>query len=225
MDTAKQPGINKQKRTFVWVLLIALTCLWLGTYYVVLYIQTSYNNRLSDEFERVLTGTQQALYVWNNEHIKRAELLAEDNVVVQETNALIKSGFTDTENLLQTEAVSSLRNFFLPALQNSLYQGFFIINHDTISLASSRNTNIGKINLLAQQPDILARAWAGKAVMSRVQQSDVALSANAEENMNDITMFVISPIKNSRGEVIALLSLRLDAPGIILTDSAAATAG
>ena len=46
-------------------------------------------------------------------------------------------------------------------------KGFFIISQDGISLASSRDSNVGSRNLITErQPELMARVFAGESVCS-----------------------------------------------------------
>ena len=166
---------RQRDRGWLWVLLVSVFLVLFGTFIVFVELEQRYTERLSREFQRVLFGTRQALHVWADEHIKRAEVIAANPRVIDAALALTNQQDTAQQALVDTRAMAQLREFFLPQLANSSYAGFFILNDKNISLASSRDENVGTPNLLVTQPDVLSRAWAGEAVVSRVQLSDVTL--------------------------------------------------
>ncbi|MDI3323141.1 PAS domain S-box protein [Pontibacterium granulatum] len=195
----------------IWSVVATVFLVVLGAQYSYNLLGKEYDQRLSGEFRRVLLGTQQALHVWADEHLKRAEVIASNDVVIKSALALNTLDHTDAPGLIESASMHALREFFLPRLSNSSYQGFFVINDKNVSLASSRDANVGTENLLAQQPDMLARAWAGETVISRVQRSDVPLArVTHDPKLNSISMFVISPLRDRLGRTFSLLALRLN---------------
>ncbi len=91
------------------------------------------------------------------------------------------------------------------------YRGFFVIGKNNINLASSRNVNIGVVNLLSGQGNFLDRIWAGETLVSLPQESDVPLEDITGRMVEGLsTMFVATPVKSIGGDVIAVLAFRLD---------------
>jgi len=107
---------------------------------------------------------------------------------------------------------TELRKMFTTFLKGGNLRGFFIIDHNNISLASSRDINVGNINLLAKQPDLIRQMWQGKVVITRVQRSDVPMPRQKaiDVGTRDLNMFIGAPIRNKDGQAIALLTLRID---------------
>ncbi len=117
----------------------------------------------------------------------------------------------DAVALINAPAQKKLRNWMIPVFRTIGYQGFFIIGKDNINIASTRDGNIGAVNLLAKQGNFLDRVWAGETLVSLPQISDVpikGIDGKLVENM--ATMFVASPMKEAGGKVIAILAFRLD---------------
>jgi hypothetical protein len=75
-----------------------------------------------------------------------------------------------------------------------------------------RNRNIGNKNLIANQAlDLLNRAFQGETVMVPPIWSDVPLSSSSEgKSKTTATMFFAAPIKNRQGDVIAVVTQRVD---------------
>lgn len=203
--------IQKQESRLAWPLFLAAALVIVGALYALTVIEHKYNQRLSDEFHRVLLGTQQAIHVWAAEESRVAKSIAANTEVRRAVSNLLAEPEKTQVRLIASEGVQKLRSFFEPALKNSVFRGFFIIDSNNLNLASSRDHNIGTESLLVTQPDMLARAWAGETVVTRVQTSDVALgSGTSTLGTNSITMFVLTPVTDHQGVFTALLALRID---------------
>ncbi len=99
--------------------------------------------------------------------------------------------------------------------------GFFIINTESISIGSSRDKNLGTLNLIARQrPDLIDRAFRGEAVFVPPIASDVSLTEapRAGQGRADPTMFLLGPVRRSDGIIEALVALRVD-PSNEFTDA------
>ena len=110
---------------WLWALLVSIFLVLFGTFIVFVELEDRYSERLSREFQRVLLGTRQALHVWADEHLKRAEVIASNRLVIDAALALDSQKNTSPPALLETTAMSKMRGFFLPRLANSSYEGFF----------------------------------------------------------------------------------------------------
>ncbi|MBM9520485.1 PAS domain S-box protein [Desulforhopalus vacuolatus] len=115
--------------------------------------------------------------------------------------------------LLSSSALQDARAFFEKdsGVFNNI--GFFIIGPDYISLGSKRDCNVGTTNLIAEQrPDLIKRAFKGEVLFVPPIRSDVLFE---ESNSNETrtmppTMFFIGPIEDSRENIIAVFTLRVD---------------
>lgn len=166
-----------------------------------------YQTKLHESLTSVLDSVTQAIEVWSHDRLLEASAQAGAGVVERATRLLLaESG--DRDALLASSGQQMLREHFERSLKNSLYKGFFVIGPDNLSLASSRDANVGLENLLSSQDDVLRRLWQGEAAMSRIQSTDVSLSDLGQ--WGRATFFVGAPIRNDRGQVMALLTLRLD---------------
>jgi len=122
------------------------------------------------------------------------------------------------EELLAAPEQELLRNLFNPYLGFAGFKGFFIIDQNGTSLASSRDQNVGTVNLLAQQAGFLQRVWNGETLISQPLQSDVALVDRHGHVVEALpTMFSATPIQDDGGRTIAILTLRID-PDLYFTE-------
>jgi hypothetical protein len=114
--------------------------------------------------------------------------------------------------LFESKILMELRAFFRRHRDRERLTGFFIISPDFTNIASMRNSNIGSKNLIANQAlDLLNRAFRGETVMVPPIWSDVRLSTSSEsKSTSSPNMFFAAPIKNKQGNVIAVVTQRVD---------------
>jgi len=119
---------------------------------------------------------------------------------------------TPTSNILErSRELRRIREIVLNyggRLQNV---GFFIISPDYINIGSMRNNNLAQTNLIAEErPDLLLRGFAGETVLVPSIRSDVAIGRVQGSSNFHASMFILAPVKNTAGIVMALLALRMD---------------
>jgi len=170
-------------------------------------IAQQFRQDIGNSLNTVLNTTQQAVLSWQQEHVLATSVWASTPKMLRLTEALLASQRTP-QTLTNATAQTELREWLRTVLKGKGYLGYFIINKDNISLASSRNDNIGSINLLSQQPQFIQRIWSGSGGLSLPMSSDVALDSKSLEFSH--SMFVGAPIRNSSGQVIAVFTFRLD---------------
>ncbi|MES9938168.1 MAG: PAS domain S-box protein, partial [Sedimenticola sp.] len=189
-------------------LLLAVAIVVAGTVVSTWLVKQRYQATLANNLLTVLNSSDKAMRIWAREHYQTVENFAGNLSVRWSTEALL---FEEREKkaLLDSPEQAQMRRFFRPNLERGQYRGFFIIGPDNISLASSRDANVGTLNLLTEQPDVLARMWRGETLLSRIQSSDVPLYTDSEVKQH-ATLFVGTPVRNELGEIIALLTLRID---------------
>ncbi|WP_459867930.1 PAS domain S-box protein [Endothiovibrio diazotrophicus] len=188
-------------------LILSLLLMAVGAWGANRFIEARYQAKLQDSLQTVLGGVVQALSVWSTDRRIDAAVQADSAVVTQAVEQLLKTR-RDRALLLASPGLQRLREHYGKSIDTSLYRGFFVIGPGNVNLASSRNENVGAVNLLIEQPDVLAQLWSGRRVISRIQESDVPLSGR--QSSGHATFFAGAPIRNGEGEVIALLTLRLD---------------
>jgi len=200
--------LGRKKRTMLSIILIMLI---VGSYTVVQLIEIRYQIKLRSALDSVLKTTNEALNVWSNEHRLAIQNLVKTKTVVEMTEKLLDESST-YESLKKSDAQKKLREEFFKYLESGQYRGYFIISPDNINISSSRDTNLGAQNLLRESPEVLAKLWEGRTVYSKIQRSDVLMNDINEPNRQkgNMTYFIGAPIKDKGGQVIALLTLRID---------------
>jgi len=162
---------------------------------------------MRNNLENVLVTTTERLEMWVDQRVALLTQVARNPDLLIETERLLNID-ADSATLLQSEELAVTR-VVLEQFREQLGLGFFIINRDGFSVASARDDNIGTRNLIAEQrPDLLARVFSGEAVFVPPIYSNVAIGDT--DLSHSISLFIVVPMRNSFGEVIATLTMRLD---------------
>jgi len=149
--------------------------------------------------------------IWAEGHLLDAKIWASDPRLVQAVKKQLrnpKQGIT----LSKSKALTQIREYFREKLKQHDAIGIFIISQNFQNIASMRDANIGLTNPLAkQQKTLLREVFDGQAKISHPIPSDVALRNKSGILVNHYpTMFALSPIKDSDGNIIAALSVRIE---------------
>ncbi len=158
-------------------------------------------------------SVQQTVSAWAKTHFLQLRYISADPELVrlvEDQLAIYKES-----GELFTSQLEVLREIFTRLQQDYNHIGFFIIAPDGTNLGSLRDSNMGAVNLIGiHRPDLLARAFAGETVLIPPIPSDVPLGNIEEEHGNPPpTMFFATPVKNSNGKVIAVLTERFKPHG------------
>lgn len=177
-------------------------------------IQTTMQGSARRDMEKslitVAETSQQALSSWFEEHKSDARIFAESETVRTHALELLRV-HGNNGDLLGSPAQRELRNWFAPILAAKNHAGFFLIAPDGISIASTRDSNIGSVNLLSQQKALLNHIFAGRTMVSLPLRSDVPLPDSQGRLVEGLpTMFVGTPVRNAASDIIAILMLRID---------------
>jgi len=190
------------------VLFAALSAILVGSTSVTALIEQRFRETAGNALETVLEGTDRAIRVWARDQRRAALAFAQSTNVTTAVDSLLAAD-PDRASLLASDGLRRLREQFNVHLETGQYSGFFIIGPDNLSLASSRDDNVGSTNLLIEQPDVLEKLWAGETALSRIQATDIPLRG-AVPLYRQETMFVGAPVRDARSQIVALLTLRID---------------
>lgn len=172
------------------------------------------NARLStiNALNIVRESTQQTIsQIWLKGLFANAEIWASDEKLIDNIKLLSELS-NSKQDLIHSKAQTEIRGYFIERLKQHDVLGIFIISLDNISLASMRDANVGSLNLIGNAyPERLKKVFEGVPQFIPPMHSDVPLP-DKKGNMIPAypTMFVLTPIKNQSGEVIAALSIRLN---------------
>jgi polar amino acid transport system substrate-binding protein len=174
-------------------------------------VQKKIKQDTGEALQTVLQTTQEALTLWSeNKKFHLNRLSADPRVVFLVENLL--QTHRDKDALLKSQGLRELRKFFQSNKDRFGKAGFFVIAPDFINIASMRDSNMGAKNLIANQAlDLLNRAFRGETVMIPPIWSDVVLNSSSNPNAKvPPTMFFATAIKNIDGQIIAVLTQRVD---------------
>jgi PAS domain S-box-containing protein len=202
-------GINALTPLQRYALIGALLIMAVGSYGVVQLIENRYQDNLRSKLTTVHETINEAIKLWESEQLLVVEGFAREDHVRAAIKTLLATPRNSTA-LLASDAQQQIREKFKP--YSTSYRGFFVIAPDNINLASSRDANVGTHNLLTEYPEKLGQLWGGKALLTPIQKSDITLSRSSEKHSfsGNETLFVGTPVKDEEGNIIALLTLRID---------------
>jgi len=162
------------------------------------------------KISQILASTEGTLKIWSNDRKSDIKTWASDanNRIATERLLTLEGG---KDQFAQSSVLKKLRRQLKPFLKRFDYEGFFIISPSYQNIASMRDSNLGEINLLKSQPDILKRIFDGETVFSLPLHSDVDLTDVRETTHGlPVSMFLGTPIRNQSNQIIAGLLFRLD---------------
>lgn len=158
-----------------------------------------------------LKKTEQALLNWKNTNTEILTQLSE----APKLQALLEkqiSAYNNKQNLLG-DNLDALRHYFHEHQILSGAKGFFIVAPDGTNIASLRDANVGTKNLImhhrTQQFD---RALQGTPQFIAPIPSDISIpeQRNIKNSHLPASAFFAAPIKNRKGDTVALLTQRID---------------
>ncbi|EGU29580.1 PAS domain-containing protein [Vibrio ichthyoenteri ATCC 700023] len=168
---------------------------------------------INDSLSTLLASAHKRIVGWVGIELESLSQLGHNPQLVAMTEELLKVSPTP-QALKNSPLQQQIRQFIEGRTGISGSFGFFIISPDMISLSSRRDTNIGTTNLIQlKRPDLMQQVMDGKGVFVPPIKSDVTLNAGNNER-NPPTMFFAVPIVDSSGEVIAVLTKRIDFEGV-----------
>ena len=169
------------------------------------------NDNLTYNLNTLLTSTHNRLSSWVQNELIALDVFSNNTELVELVERLLVVPVSP-EALTSTPAQAEIRQFFEERANDFGNQGFFIISPEMISLASKRDENVGTTNFIHKvKPELLEAVLAGQNVFIPPIRSDVQLDERAElSDKLPPTMFFAAPIRNADGQVIAIITRRID---------------
>jgi len=166
---------------------------------------------LADTLVTINNSVKESLDMWLEGRTREIQNLAHDRELLPLTEQLLALPH-DAGEISNNPLLERLRALYRYYMGEMNARGFFIIAPDHISIGSMRDANIGTRNLIAeQQPELITRAFSGETVFIPPIYSDVPLKdASGHMVERAATMFFATPLQDSSGTVIAVLTLRFD---------------
>ena len=169
-------------------------------------------NDLEINLEMNLENTHERLKLWVDNHKLVIQEFGRDPALVNATREILTVS-KDKNELLSSDALDKLRDFYSKYQEPLQSVGFFIIDKEYLNLASSRDQNIGVQSVIYdERPELMQKVFEGNSVFIPPIESDVHLDA-VESNgslSKPPTMFFVTPIEGVSGEILAALAIRID---------------
>ena len=201
--------LKDNNSTVRFALIVAAIFSILFPYLLCTHTKKGIRKDLSNSLRTVLNTTEQNLLMW----IKAEEAIIKswslnNELISQEVNELLNSSQLH-DDLVSSPVTLKLRKHFKPILESEGYKGFFIITPEYINIGSMRDANLGDESLIDKS--LLERAFRGETFLTLPQESDVPLLNSAGKMVENYpTMFLVSPFKDNKGDVIAVMTFRID---------------
>jgi PAS domain S-box-containing protein len=198
-----------KNRLIIFALLTSVL-LALGSWVIQLKIESDSQKEIGRYLRSELNMTHQAVRSWVKVH--RASTLAWANTLEmrQFAQALLIHGGAK-ERLLEAIVQNEVQHWLAPVVESNGYEGFSIIGPGNFNLSASDNSDIGEASRLLEQPKRLKDVWAGFSLVTLPQRLDESLKGELHGFITgQDVMFSAAPIRNELGQVIAILSFRID---------------
>ena len=194
--------LKDNNSTVRFALIVAAIFSILFPYLLCTHTKKGIRKDLSNSLRTVLNTTEQNLLMW----IKAEEAIIKSWSL---NNELISQEVQLHDDLVSSPVTLKLRKHFKPILESEGYKGFFIITPEYINIGSMRDANLGDESLIDKS--LLERAFRGETFLTLPQESDVPLLNSAGKMVENYpTMFLVSPFKDNIGDVIAVMTFRID---------------
>lgn len=208
------------------LLILALVALiWVGTGLIIYSSKETHKAETLELLTAINSAAQSNVTAWFQQEERTLQAIADNATIVEATQELLNTPITP-ESLNNAPAQEKLREILGWQTGYSEFEGYFLIDRNNLSLASSRATNVGTPNFLVDIPGFLDRAWAGEVSYSGLVHTDVPISAvTGEVCVEHYNLFFAAPVRDKTGEVVALVTSRVNPQKVLYPILAAHTFG
>ena len=184
---------------------VAILLLSLGTLIATKEIDRRSRLDAVNQIEGVLSIADKAISSWAARQKNSTLAIAEYPTVIAEAIRL-QEIYTSFGGVGDKDHQSGLRQFLQDDLRFHLIEGYFIVDAYGVSLASSRDDNVGETNQFFSGLYHFLPRTVGEVYITPPLKSDVLLpDANGNLVEGRATMFVVTPVVEVDGELLYLL--------------------
>lgn len=159
------------------------------------------------ELATVLKLSHDAVTAWANQHLNAASLSGQS----REIRALLPRLADATAVTDQHEAQEDAKRVLRPVLVAPDYQGFFLIDSDGVTVASSVPGAVGTSDVRDSRPDLFDRALAGATTLETPVEAAFPLPGESGEPATSVpTMLVAAPVADPGEQPEGVLVLAVD---------------
>jgi hypothetical protein len=174
-------------------------------------VEQAMKDNMSGHLQALLNADVTALNVWLESREADAAAIAADSEIQNAVAGLVVLGSkeeTDTAALLQSPDTKQLRKTLRPWLEGRGYVGFTVLNKGGRILAAARDDPVGKANLPLQAGLLATVFKQGRTTVMRPMKSLFPyVSETGEFQVQRPIMYVLAPVVDEQGNVIAALGL------------------
>ena len=175
-------------------------------------VESALKANLRSVLETTLATEETALRNWMRIQRNQAEFAATDARVLKTIQALI-AGLPENATSLQIlnlPQTAELREQLAPIQKSQKYDGILVVEPSGRVLAATRDELVGRVIPDEQLTQLREKVFAGHSMLLSPYKSTIILEdRHGMERAGVPTMFVIAPVVNEGGEVIAALGLRI----------------
>jgi PAS domain S-box-containing protein len=211
-------GLQTARAKFVGVvaalafLILGLLTIWMG----LNDLESQERTHVGEFLEASVQIIQGSLTLWIDGEKRHVEMLARDPFIVELTKLQLEASRSWGER--STSDPSVVRPQFGPSrLSGIVHDGLYVISPDLINIVSDDEGIIGERSVIAaQHPEILQAAFSGRAVVvPPICCNGLTPEEDGEtEGVSRSFLFIVAPIHDTSGAVIATLAIRYDAAEI-----------
>ncbi len=192
------------------LLSVALCIAAIFVWFTLGQIKSNIKSGLHETLLTIVQSTAETMHLWIEERQEDARTIARSTRLRDLISSLTKKNLSQKQ-FANAQETQEIRQFFKPFLVDHGYLGMFVISPNYISIASMRDANLGTMNFLADQKEILTKVFQGETLLTRPMVSDVSIKDITPMRDKEPTMFVCTPIFDSdQQNIIAALALRID---------------
>ena len=201
-------GQSLGKRLWAWPL-IAAAILAIAGIWTRATIERVMRAQVASELLALRNADVEALQLLFDAQKFVASMPAKDLRVRSSVRGLLARGDRDAAVLLRSPELTELRAALAPWMGEYEYDGFRILDRQGHSIASSRDVTVGGA-AGREEVECLDAVFEGRATVSRPRPSEVRLlDVDGKERLGLPTMFVLAPIREDDGPVLAALGFRM----------------
>ncbi len=194
------------RHLWVWPVFGAVLLMLVGIW-VHKRIEGAMKVEIVSRLQTLLNADVASLRLWFSGQMLDAHSLTIDPRVQQavvELAALAAKPGSTVAAVADCQSARSLREYLMPQLQAQQYVDYVVIGTDRRILASPRRQAVGRPAPRGYEL-FMERALAGQLAVSRPFPRE----AGPEQRIAEATMFVAAPVKSAKGQVVAVLGLRM----------------
>ena len=208
---SSQSGLTPQQTILIILACTFITLVIVLAGFALSRVEEKIKTDVGEALQIVLQTTRESLNLWIESNKFDLTRIAGDPRIVFLVQHQLQVP-RNKDDLLKNPSLRELRLLFEINKDQFGKASFFIIAPDFINIASVGDKNIGSKNRIASQAlDLLNRAFKGETVMVPPIWSDVDLTSSSGSKVSTLpTMFLVAPIKNFQGQIIATVARQID---------------